>query len=318
MNSNDIFNNNFDFSKYIMTHTIKNLTQGKSGASVCLLDNHKIAKYVVKSKLLKTENGNSVWDSCRREAAFYKAFCNEQKKACNFLPQIFYCNFDDKNVQLIMGEYTTLEKNKLTNEDFSSIMKLLSQVHNISIPEFLKEEKSSPLPLTDDELKNSVSGWKSIFDEHKAEQADDLDFSRIEKIASDINRLNDIFYSERFCLCHGDFHVENILFDKTTQNHVLCDWQSVKTGHPAEDIAFFMSRLQGDGIAFDENTLIDSYCNQTLNGITKDEIKTQMALANINTTFRFWHYYLHGSSIDFIKTITGKMFADYDKLMQRL
>ena len=87
----------------------------------------------------------------------------------------------------------------------------------------------------------------------------------------------------------------------------MCDWQSVSLCHPAVDIAFFMSRLQGDGIAFDENKIIDTYCSHAKSGITKDEIKKQMALANINTTFRYWHYYLHGSPKEVVEGIVEKM-----------
>ena len=87
----------------------------------------------------------------------------------------------------------------------------------------------------------------------------------------------------------------------------MCDWQSVNLNHPATDISFFISRLQGDGISFDENKIIDAYCKYSSMGITKDEIKTQMSLANINTTFRFWHYYLHGSSKEVVENIVKKM-----------
>ncbi len=109
------------------------------------------------------------------------------------------------------------------------------------------------------------------------------------------------------CLCHGNFHAENILRDEKSGQLVLCDWQSVSLNHPASDIAFFMSRLQGDGITFDENKIIESYCTSSKSGITKGEIKKQIALANINTTFRYWHYYLHGSPKEFVEGIVKKM-----------
>ena len=32
-----------------------------------------------------------------------------------------------------------------------------------------------------------------------------------------------------------------------------------------------------------------------------------MALANINTTFRYWHYYLHGSPKELVEGIVEKM-----------
>lgn len=293
-----------DFKKYLESHTLRTLTQGKSGAEVYLLDDHKIAKFAEKSKLLEKENGFAVWESCLKEAKFYKEKSSGQHA---FLPQIFHCEFDDEIVQIIMGEYKQVEKNNLSESDFDKIMKLLVQVHELSVPDFLIHEKRGPVEIHEDEIKNCLAGWKSIFDEHSSEASGILDFSKIQQLADSINQLNKESFSDRTCLCHGDFHAENILCDEKSDQLVLCDWQSVSLNHPASDIAFFMSRLQGDEIIFDENKIIDSYCASSISGITKEEIKKQMALANINTTFRYWHYYLHGSSKDVVEGIVGKM-----------
>lgn len=293
-----------DFKKYLDSHTIRQLTQGKSGAVVCLLDDGKIAKYAEKGKLLEKENGLSVWESCLKEAKFYKETMNGHHA---FLPQIFHCDFDDESVQIIMGEYKLIKKESLTDSDFDEIMKLLVQVHELAVLDFLKNEMQGPVEISEEEIQNCLSGWKSIFDEHKAEPSDMLDFTKVEALASRINQLNKDLYSARVCLCHGDFHAENILQDEESGQLLLCDWQSVSLNHPASDIAFFMSRLQGDGISFDENKIIDSYCSYSKSGITKDEIKKQMYLANINTTFRYWHYYLHGSPKSVVENIVEKM-----------
>ena len=301
-----------DFKKYLDSHTICKLTQGKSGAEVCLLDDKKIAKYAEKSRLLKKENGLAVWESCLKEAKFYKEVTGGQYA---FLPEIFHCEFDDEKVQIIMGEYKPVDKNNLSESDFDKIMKLLVQVHELPLPDFLKNEKPGPVQISEEEIQNCLAGWKSIFDEHKAEPSDILDFEKVEALASRINQLNKDLYSGRSCLCHGDFHAENILRDEKSGQLVLCDWQSVSLCHPATDIAFFISRLQGDGITFDENKIIDTYCSHAKSGITKDEIKKQMALANINTTFRYWHYYLHGSPKEVVEGIVEKMLIAQAALM---
>lgn len=293
-----------DFKKYLDLHTIRQLTQGKSGALVCLLDDHQIAKYAEKGRLLEKETGLAVWESCLKEAKFYKEMMGGQYA---FLPEIFHCKFDDESVQIIMGEYKAIEKESLSASDFDKIMKLLVQVHELAVPDLLKNEKQGPVEISEEEIQNCLSGWKSIFDEHKAEPSDMLDFAKVEALASRINQLNKDLYSARVCLCHGDFHAENILQDEKSGQLLLCDWQSVSLNHPASDIAFFMSRLQGDGISFDENKIIDSYCSYSKSGITKDEIKKQMYLANINTTFRYWHYYLHGSPKSVVENIVEKM-----------
>ena len=293
-----------DFKKCLESHTLRTLTQGKSGAEVYLLDDHKIAKFAEKSKLLEKENGFAVWESCLKEAKFYKEKSSGQHA---FLPKIYHCEFDEESVQIIMGEYKLIKKESLTDSDFDEIMKLLVQVHELPLPDFLRYEKRGPVEIPEDEIKNCLAGWKTIFDEHSSEASDILDFSKIQDMAVYINQLNKDLYSDRSYLCHGDFHAENILCDEKSGQLVLCDWQNVSLNHPASDIAFFMSRLQGDGITFDENKIIDSYCASSKSGITKEEIKKQMALANINTTFRYWHYYLHGSSKEVVEGIVGKI-----------
>ena len=302
-----------DFKKYVDSHILRKLTQGKSGAEICLLDDHKIAKSAERSKLLEKENGLEVWESCLKEARFYKEMAAAHDV---FLPEIFLCDFDEETVQIIMGEYAPVEKQSLSDGDFDKIMTLLVQVHGLSVPEFLKNEEPEPLQISGDEIQNCLSGWKSIFDEHKTEISDILDFSKIQDLASHINQLNKDWYSDRSCVCHGDFHAENILRDEKSNQPVLCDWQSVRLGHPATDIAFFMSRLQGDGIAFDENKIIGYYCTHSKDGITRDEIKTQMSLANVNTSFRFWHYYLHGSPKESVENIVKKMLDDSNGLLK--
>jgi len=293
----------FDFKNYLAAHTVRPLTHGKSGAEVCLLDDHKIAKFSEKSKLLEKENGAAVWEACLKEAEFYKDIMGLHHA---FLPEIFHCHFDDDNVQIIMGEYFPLAKENLTCGDFDKIMELLTQVHELPLLDFLKNEKQEPLEISDEEIQSCLDGWKSVFEEHDSETSDTLNFSKLQELASHINQLNKDMYSARVCLCHGDFHAENILQNKKNGRLILCDWQSVCLKHPASDIAFFMSRLSGDGIVFDENKIIESYCRYSKSGITKDEIKNQIKLSNINTTFRYWHYYLHGSSRDAVENIIKK------------
>jgi len=230
-----------DFKNYIAFHTIRLLTQGKSGAEVRLLDDKKIAKNAEKKKLLEKENGPAVWDSCLKEAKFYKETMDGHHA---FLPQIFHCDFDDESVQIIMGEYKAIEKNNLGENDFEKIMDLLASVHELPIPDFLKNEKSGPVQISDDEIQNCLSGWKSIFDEHKDENSDILDFLKIKDLAAKINQMNKDLYSERITLCHGDFHAENILLDENSNQLILCDWQSVNLNHPASDIAFFMTKIK--------------------------------------------------------------------------
>ena len=43
-------------------------------------------------------------------------------------------------------------------------------------------------------------------------------------------------------------------------------------------------------------------------------IRQQMCLTNLNTSFRYWHQYLHGSSEERVRDIYEKMVADAKEL----
>ena len=140
--------------KYVDSHIVRQLTTGKGGAEVYLLDSHKIAKYAEKNKLLDKENGLAVWESCLKEAKFYKEMLAAPHV---FLPEIFICDFDDESVLIIMGEYNQIDKQNLTVSDFDSIMKLIAQVHELAVPDFLKNEKQGPLQLTEEEIRAEIA-----------------------------------------------------------------------------------------------------------------------------------------------------------------
>ncbi|UDY24997.1 ecdysteroid 22-kinase family protein [Nocardioides sp. Kera G14] len=46
---------------------------------------------------------------------------------------------------------------------------------------------------------------------------------------------------DRFSLVHGDYRVDNLLFDLDTPESVAIDWQTLSLGHPARDLAYFLS-----------------------------------------------------------------------------
>ena len=76
-----------------------------------------------------------------------------------------------------------------------------------------------------------------------------------------------------------------------------------------------LSRLAADGFEVNKEKAIQMYCQYSKSDITQDEIAMQMSLANLNTSFMFWHNYLHGSSVDTVRDIFGKMVEDMNNLM---
>ncbi len=45
---------------------------------------------------------------------------------------------------------------------------------------------------------------------------------------------------ERFCLLHGDYRLDNLLFDPDKTSVTVVDWQTITVGLPARDLAYFL------------------------------------------------------------------------------
>ncbi|MBB5918264.1 aminoglycoside phosphotransferase (APT) family kinase protein [Nocardia transvalensis] len=45
---------------------------------------------------------------------------------------------------------------------------------------------------------------------------------------------------DRFCLLHGDFRLDNLLFDPGGTSVTVVDWQTIAIGLPARDLAYFL------------------------------------------------------------------------------
>jgi len=90
------------------------------------------------------------------------------------------------------------------------------------------------------------------------------------------------------CLVHGDFRLDNLLFDPKKNNCVaVLDWELSTIGHPFADLASVLMQwsmptgLEGRGLQdvnrkefglMEDNEFVDSYCeNVGLNGIDKFE-----------------------------------------------
>ncbi len=68
--------------------------------------------------------------------------------------------------------------------------------------------------------------------------------------------------------------------------------------------------MAADGQNIAKEKAIAAYCALSGTGVTPEEIAVQMALANLNTSFLFWHNYLHSASCERVGEIFYKMAAD--------
>ena len=84
--------------------------------------------------------------------------------------------------------------------------------------------------------------------------------------------------SEKVSLVHGDFRLDNLLFDIKggTEEIAVLDWQTLTLGHGLTDIGYFLGCGIGDDLRrAHEGELLDLYCAEmTARGVplTRDEV----------------------------------------------
>ena len=69
----------------------------------------------------------------------------------------------------------------------------------------------------------------------------------------------------RFALMHGDYRLDNMLFDPDRSRITVVDWQTLGVGLPARDLAYFMATsLLPEARSAIEEELVESYHRELL------------------------------------------------------
>jgi aminoglycoside phosphotransferase (APT) family kinase protein len=79
------------------------------------------------------------------------------------------------------------------------------------------------------------------------------------------------------CLCHGDWHLGNLLTDPAGR-FVWIDWQEVHVGHGPEDLALLWQRAEVDGMNPPREVMLAAYA--AARGIPNDAILQRAAVAS--------------------------------------
>ena len=276
----------------------KEITLGQSGAHVYELDEHRVLKVVLREEL---QEPNS-WEAYEREALVY------ENVTAAFLPKIYVNIHTEAAIFLILEKYEALNRERLDACLLQNIMDRLVQIHKQPMPVFLSKEERKPTIFEVGIIEECKQGWESVLAQHPGV----FDGTPLNEISEKINIWNEIYFDESVCFNHGDFHFENLLTDKDG-NIVVVDWQNCGRGNVAGDISFLISRLTADGYALEQDKVLEIYCESAQkNGleVSAEAIQQQISLANLNTSFRYWHMYLHGSEEKCVRDIYEKMVKD--------
>lgn len=286
---------------YLKRNEKKLLAGGQSGARVYDIGGEYVLKQIYREELGKDD----LYEAYRKEAWWYAD--GGANLAC--LPKVFDLKSTDDEISILMKRYRAISRQDINTDLLDKIMKTLASVHAAEIPMFLRQKQHKPQPLSEEQIRVFVEGWRTVLDEHPGA----FDGASLERIAGEINRIILWHGSEETVLSHGDFHWDNLLMDNQGRI-IICDWQGVEAGAASGDLSFFFGRLRGDGIQVKEKAVVEAYGREImqLSGkrVTWEEIDGHIRAANVITSFTCWHEYLHGSDEGRVRKIYGKMVAD--------
>lgn len=283
----------------VIAQAIRRIDVGQGGAGVYELPEGRIAKHILRAELPNA----GAWEQYAREARFY---ARQMEHPLPFVPEVFCSEWTDDEILIVMRQYQPLEREKLRGAMLEPTMEVLAKIHALPLWENAGEE-NIPQVLDAAKIAECLAGWRAVLAEH----GDAFSADVLTEISEQINAINGRRHSARRCFVHGDFHADNLLVNESG-NIIVCDWQNVGAAHPAADIAFLLSRLGADGHAIDKEQVLRLYGRYS--GISTEEIAEQMALADLNTSFVFWHYFLHGASEESVRSVYAKMVEDMELL----
>lgn len=290
-----------DSAKAYLKNEKKVFAGGKSGARV-----YDIGGECVLKQIYRTELGNDErYEAYQKEAWWYA----DGGAGLGCLPEVLDLRSTEEEISILMKRYRMLSRREINAELLEKIMRALASVHASEIPPLLKQKRHAAQPLSEEQIRASVKGWRAVLDEHPGV----FDSAPLERIAAGINRIISWHGSEETVLSHGDFHWDNLLMDNEGKI-IICDWQGVEAGAESGDLSFFFGRLRGDGIRVNEPEVVEAYGREMrrLSGkrVTWEEIDGHIRAANVITSFTCWHEYLHGSGEERVKEIYEKMVTD--------
>lgn len=286
---------------YLREHKLKRIALGKSGADVYDVDGRFILKHVLRENIGDDER----FEGYRKEYQFYHTM---KHKNLQCVPEIFELTESEDEIVILMKKYQNPERKELKEELLSKIMHAIAEVHSIEKLEFLEQPHREPSLLSQEQIIEYLHGWQEVLNEYPGR----FDEKPLQELARKINSIIKWQDGEAKRLCHGDFHMDNLLLDEGG-NILICDWQSVSLGAPSGDLSFFISRLNSDGFKIDEKSLVALYAKamKKYSGKEVDELGLlqHMHAANVITSFIFWHIYLHNSELERVNRIYTEMIS---------
>lgn len=310
MNDNSIFTYLELNQVFTNVVTYEPITIGAGGAKVYIVtDGEK--KYVLKHMPKYLHTDKNIDNSYEKELHFYEF--NESLRFPYIPNSIFHENSNEHGIVLVMDYYSPIKKESWNLNLQKQAVDLCAKINSIPInkidPLKLQHQK---IEINKESTQKSYQDWKFVLNQHKEKFEDKV----LDEIYENIELVCPILNSDPYCLCHGDFHPENILYDG--KQMFVCDWQGINIGKSISDISFFISRGRGMGIDMKEEQLLDYYCERVSlyknKNIDKEILLKEKYASTVLCIFSFWAQYLKNSSFEKVAIQYNEMVDAFRKL----
>ncbi len=157
------------------------------------------------------------------------------------------------------------------------------------------------VPLTEERasfLGGLVSLATEQFVERFAAVLDENDVLTLRHVAKSIVDFQ-LWGSDRYSIIHGDFRLDNLMFDALTNEVVPVDWQTVTVANPGRDLAYFLGTCLPTEVRVElEDELVASYHRSLLDQGIED-----VSLEGCFDAYRVGLF--HGPMITVLGTMTS-------------
>jgi Ser/Thr protein kinase RdoA (MazF antagonist) len=165
--------------------------------------------------------------------------------------------------------------------------------------------------LEEGDIRRAYTYWERLRAEGRFETV--LTPERYEWILGTLGRVRwvgTVLSSFPVTLCHGDFHIDNILVDGG-RGMVLADWQEVGPGRGPEDLSFFLQRASFSGGSVPEEGMVRAYRRSLVANTGEDvaasDIRRVVDAAELRTRLLHWPAFLGDASEHQLAELLGRI-----------
>lgn len=254
-------------------------------------------------KVTRPESHGYLLERARREILFYRHLASDVRVQ---VPTAIASHCDDATgaCLLIEAYESSPEPAVWTEARYIQAAEQLGRFHGAF---WRKEHELSSLGwlrraevLEEADIRQAYTSWERLRDERRFVTI--LTPERYKWILGMLGRIRGArtsLSSFPATLCHGDFHIDNVLVDRGG-GIVLADWQEVGPGRGPEDLSFFLQRASFSGGTVPGEAMIDAYrrslAANTGEYVPVRDIRRVMDTAELRTRLLHWPAFLVGAS----------------------